>query len=183
MKKEKTKNGKKRGRGLFSPAGGQTAAQKVAWLAILIALALILSYVETLIPLNFGIPGIKLGLPNLVVVTGLCVLPAGEVLIISVARILLSGFLFGNMMSILYSFAGGMLSFLVMYLLLRFSRLSTMGVSIAGGVTHNIGQLLVAAAVVENIRLIYYLPALLVAGVLTGLLIGVLADRVLAALP
>jgi heptaprenyl diphosphate synthase len=159
-----------------------TPAAKVAYLAIMIALALILSYVEAMIPLNFGVPGIKLGLANLVVLIGLFLLSPGEVLAISVARILLAGFLFGNAASIIYSLAGGLLSFAVMLLLSKCSRLSIMGISIAGGVSHNIGQIIVACIAVENIKLMYYLPALLIAGVLTGLLIGVIGGRVLPAL-
>jgi heptaprenyl diphosphate synthase len=156
-----------------------TPAARVAYIAILIALAMILSYVEALIPLNFGVPGIKLGLANLVILIGLVFLRPGEVIVISVARILLTGFLFGNAASIIYSLAGGVLSFLVMLLLLKLTRLSIMGVSIAGGISHNIGQIFVAILVVDNIKLMYYLPALMVAGLLTGLLIGVLASRLL----
>lgn len=100
---------------------------------------------------------------------------------ISVARILLMGYLFGNGMSILYSLAGGLLSFLVMLLLKHIKGFSITGVSIAGGVTHNVAQICVAALVVQNRKLFYYLPALLVAGVITGMLIGILSDRILSA--
>ena len=154
----------------------RTASRKIALCAMLMALAMIFSYVEVLIPINLGVPGIKLGIANLVVVVGLFFLPAGEVLMISVARILLMGYLFGNGMSILYSLAGGLLSFLVMLLLKHIK-----GVSIAGGVTHNVAQICVAALVVQNRKLFYYLPALLVAGVITGMLIGILSDRILSA--
>ena len=154
----------------------RTASRKIALCAMLMALAMIFSYVEVLIPINLGVPGIKLGIANLVVVVGLFFLPAGEVLMISVARILLMGYLFGNGMSILYSLAGGLLSFLVMLLLKHIK-----GFSIAGGVTHNVAQICVAALVVQNRKLFYYLPALLVAGVITGMLIGILSDRILSA--
>ena len=140
---------------------------------MLMALAMIFSYVEVLIPINLGVPGIKLGIANLVVVVGLFFLPAGEVLMISVARILLMGYLFGNGMSILYSLAGGLLK--------HIKGFSITGVSIAGGVTHNVAQICVAALVVQNRKLFYYLPALLVAGVITGMLIGILSDRILSA--
>ena len=151
----------------------RTASRKIALCAMLMALAMIFSYVEVLIPINLGVPGIKLGIANLVVVVGLFFLPAGEVLMISVARILL--------MSILYSLAGGLLSFLVMFLLKHIKGFSITGVSIAGGVTHNVAQICVAALVVQNRKLFYYLPALLVAGVITGMLIGILSDRILSA--
>ena len=139
----------------------RTASRKIALCAMLMALAMIFSYVEVLIPINLGVPG--------------------EVLMISVARILLMGYLFGNGMSILYSLAGGLLSFLVMFLLKHIKGFSITGVSIAGGVTHNVAQICVAALVVQNRKLFYYLPALLVAGVITGMLIGILSDRILSA--
>lgn len=161
---------------------GKNPAARVAYAAVFIALALIFSYVETLIPINFAIPGIKLGLANLVIMVGLFLMPAGEVLLISVARILLVGFLFGNGASILYSLAGGLLSFAVMLLLLRVTKLSILGISICGGTAHNIGQLIVAALVVQNFKMVYYLPVLLVAGVVTGTLIGILAGRIVPVL-
>ena len=138
---------------------------KVAYLGVFLALALICSYVESLIPFYFGIPGVKLGLTNIVVVLMLyCVL---------------AGFLFGNLFSILYSLAGGMFSFLVMYLLKRTGKLGVLPVSVAGGMSHNIGQIAVAAFVVENINIFYYLPVLFVAGIVTGLLIGVAAQEII----
>ena len=160
----------------------QSPAARVAYAAVFIALALIFSYVETLIPINFAVPGIKLGLANLVIMVGLFLMPAGEVLLISVTRILLVGFLFGNGASIMYSLAGGLLSFAVMLLLLKLTRLSILGISIIGGTAHNIGQLIVAALVVQNIKMVYYLPVLLAAGVVTGALIGILAGRIVPVL-
>lgn len=157
----------------------KTLASKAAFLGVILALALVLSYVESLIPFYFGIPGVKLGLTNLVVVLMLFFVGTKEAFLISVLRILLSGFLFGNLFSILYSFAGGMLSFLVMELLRRFTSLRVTSVSVAGGITHNIGQLLVAAWVVETYNIMYYAPILLIAGVITGFLIGILAQEII----
>ena len=128
------------------------------------AFALIASYIESLIPFYFGIPGVKLGLTNAVIVLVLYLMGTKEALAVSFARILLAGFLFGNLYSILYSLAGGMLSFLVMVLLKRWKRFSVVGVSMAGGVFHNVGQILVAMAVVENVSLAYYMPPLLISG-------------------
>lgn len=156
-------------------------ARKVSYCAMLVALAMIFSYVEVLIPINQGIPGIKLGIANLVTVTGLYFLNPGEVLLIAVVRIVLVSFLFGNGMSLIYSLAGGLLSFAVMLLLKRAKIFSIPGVSMAGGIAHNAGQLLVAAFVVKNIKLFYYFPVLLIAGTLTGALIGMLAGRILPA--
>lgn len=157
-------------------------SKKIAHCALLAALAMIFSYIETLIPLNFGIPGMKLGIANLVIVVGLYLLQPREVLLISVVRILLAGFMFGSGMSIIYSLAGGFLSFAAMLFLKRREGFSVVGVSLLGGVAHNVGQLLVAAAVVENLKLFYYLPALLIAGLVTGILMGILAGRILRVL-
>lgn len=153
-------------------------AKKVAYSAILVALAMICSYVEALIPFHFGIPGIKLGLANLVVVIALYLLKPSQAFGISVARIVLVAFLFGSLSSLLYSLAGGMLSFIVMLLLRKIRGFSVIGISIAGGVSHNVGQLLVAALVVENMSIFYYMPVLLIAGLITGMLIGIVAAKV-----
>lgn len=147
-------------------------------MGVFLALALILSYVESLIPFYFGIPGVKLGLANLIVVIMLYAVGAKEAFAVSMLRILLSGFLFGNLFSILYSFAGGMLSFLVMWLVKRTGKFHVMSVSICGGITHNIGQILVASVIVETYSIFYYIPVLLIAGLITGMLIGVIAGEV-----
>ena len=153
-------------------------SRRVSSGAMLVALAMIFSYVESLIPINLGVPGIKLGVANLVTVTGLYILAPMEVLLVVILRV---GFMFGNGMSILYSLAGGILSFLVMLLLKRIKGFSMIGISIAGGVSHNIGQIVVAMCVLENTKLIYYLPVLMIAGTVTGILIGVVSRKILPA--
>ena len=153
--------------------------RKVAIFGVFTALALIFSYVELLIPINFGIPGAKLGLANLMTVLVLYKMGIKEALALSVTRIILSGFMFGNLFGILYSLSGGLLSFLVMVLLKKSDRFSVAGVSIGGGTAHNIGQLLVAMVVVQTYQVGYYLLVLLVAGEVTGLLIGLVAKEVL----
>ena len=110
---------------------------RVAYFGVFTALALIFSYVETLIPINFGIPGVKLGLANLVIVIALYKMKLTEVYLLSVVRVLLSGFIFGNYFSIIYSLAGGLLSLTVMALLKKSKGFSVMGISVAGGVFHN----------------------------------------------
>ena len=147
---------------------------RVAYFGVFTALALIFSYIETLVPISFGIPGVKLGLANLIIVIALYKIPLREVYVLSIVRVLLSGVLFGNYFSIAYSLAGGLLSLTVMALLKK-----AVGISIAGGVCHNIGQLVVAMIVVETFAMSYYMPMLLVAGLITGFLIGVVADQVL----
>ncbi|MBQ6469218.1 MAG: Gx transporter family protein [Lachnospiraceae bacterium] len=155
-----------------------STAKKTAYCGMLTALAMIFSYVESLIPISFGVPGIKLGLANLVVLSALYFMSPGEVLAVSAARILLLGFLFGNGMSILYSLAGGLLSFAVMLTLMKNRGFSEIGVSVAGGVSHNIGQILVAALVLHSLKLFYYLPVLILSGLVTGILIGILGGRI-----
>ena len=152
--------------------------KKVAYCAMLTALAMIFGYVEALIPFGFGIPGIKLGIANIVIVLALYMFPAYQVFMIQLARIVLVPFLFGNISMMIYSLAGGILSFLVMLLLKKTKEFSVTGVSIAGGVSHNIGQLAVAVFVVQNIRIAFYLPALMASGLLTGCLIGMLANKI-----
>ena len=151
--------------------------RKIAYLGVFLALALILSYVESLIPFYFGIPGVKLGLTNLIVVVMLYCTGTKEAFGVSVARILLAGFLFGNLFSILYSLAGGVLSFIVMCLLKKTGRFHVISVSVTGGISHNIGQLIAAVVVVETYDIFYYMPFLLIAGVATGFVIGMLAQE------
>lgn len=152
---------------------------RVAYFGVFTALALIFSYVETLIPVNFGIPGVKLGLANLIIVVALYKMRLSEAYLLSVVRVLLAGFIFGNYFSIIYSLAGGLLSLTIMALLKKWGGFSVQGISIAGGVFHNIGQLIVAALVVETFSVTYYFPVLLIAGLLTGLVIGIVAELML----
>mgnify|MGYP002554665355 FL=1 len=152
---------------------------RVAYFGVFTALALIFSYIETLVPISFGIPGVKLGLANLIIVIALYKIPLREVYVLSIVRVLLSGVLFGNYFSIAYSLAGGLLSLTVMALLKKAGGFSVFGICIADGVCHNIGQLVVAMIVVETFAMSYYMPVLLVAGLITGFLIGVVADQVL----
>ena len=152
---------------------------RAAYFGVLTALALIFSYIETLIPIQFGVPGIKLGLANLIIVIVLYKTDWREALLLSVVRIIIAGFIFGNLFSIVYSLAGGVLSLAVMVLLKRTDRFSVAGISMAGGVCHNIGQLVVAMIAVETYQVGYYLPVLLVAGLITGAVIGAAAGEVL----
>lgn len=157
--------------------------KKTALLGMFITLALIASYVESLVPVYLGAPGIKLGLANLVIVTILYQSGLKDAAIVSVLRIVLSGFLFGNVFSILYSLAGGILSLLVMYGLKKLGSFSILGVSVAGGVSHNLGQIGAAILLMENGKIIFYFPILMAAGVITGLLIGIGSREVLKRIP
>ncbi|MCU6761302.1 Heptaprenyl diphosphate synthase component I [uncultured Roseburia sp.] len=151
--------------------------RNVAFIGVFLALALVCSYVESLIPFYFGIPGMKLGLTNIVIIIMLYCMGTKEAYLISVLRVLLAGFLFGNMFSILYSLAGAMLSLSIMTLLKKSSLCKIITVSTIGGICHNVGQLIVAALVVENYNIFYYLPFLLIAGFITGLVIGIAAQE------
>lgn len=154
------------------------STKRIAKMSMLVALAIIFSYIEFLIPINLGVPGIKLGLANLVIVIALYTMNTVDVWLISILRILILGFMFGSGMSIIYSIAGAVLSLIVMCIIKRIKGFSIVGVSIAGGVCHNIGQVLVAMMVVETTGILYYMPALLVAGVITGAIIGIVSKRV-----
>ena len=153
--------------------------KKIAYLGLFASVAIIFGYVESLIPFFAGIPGIKLGLANLAVLFILETYSWKEAALVSVVRIFVIGFLFGNLFSILYSLAGAALSLTVMTLIKKKSNFSILGVSVAGGVSHNVGQLIVATVIVENTSLLYYAPALLISGVVTGLVIGMLTREVL----
>ena len=154
-------------------------AKKTALLGMLVALAFVLSYIETLIPVNLGIPGAKLGLANLVVMVALYTLGTKEAFGLSMVRILLTGLTFSSMAAMLYSFAGGLLSFAVMDLMKKTKKLSVTGVSVLGGIAHNAGQIFVAMWMLDTATLIYYLPVLAITGVASGTVIGLLAVMVI----
>ena len=165
---------------------GRAADRRTSWIAsrgLLIALALVLAWVESQIPVFFAVPGMKLGLTNLVVLIALYRLGAPDALILNVIRILLVGLSFGNVFSMIYSLAGGVLSFLVMFLLKRTGRFHIITVSVAGGVFHNIGQVLVAMAVLGSGYVAYYLPVLWISGIAAGAVIGLISGQVARRLP
>ena len=151
---------------------------RAALCGMLIALAFLLSYVETLIPISIGVPGVKLGLANLVTIVGLYLVNLQQLVVISLVRIVLAGLTFGNGFSMVYSLAGGAFSLFLMLLARKTGWFSQVGVSIAGGVGHNVGQLIIAALVVENSAVFYYLPFLLAAGSAAGAVIGLLGGIV-----
>ncbi len=150
---------------------------------LLTALALTLSYLEAQIPVFYAVPVLKLGLTNLVVLTALYRLDGRSAFLINLVRMILVAFTFGNMFSLLYSLAGGMLSWLVMVLLKKSHCFGVVGVSVSGGVFHNVGQILVAMAVLETSSLIYYLPFLLLSGLVAGIVIGLISGEIVRRLP
>lgn len=158
----------------------RSSSQKTIYLAlygVLIALALVLSYAESQIPVFFAVPGMKLGLTNLVVVVALYKLGDKSAFSINLIRILLVSLLFGTVMSLWFSLAGGLLSTLVMIFLKHTNKFGVVVVSMVGGVTHNIGQLLVAMVVLQTKQLGWYLVILWFTGLITGALIGLLGGE------
>lgn len=149
--------------------------RRVATLGVMLSLSMLMSYVETLIPFAFGVPGMKLGLPNLVIVLALYAVGAREAFLINLVRIVLTGLLFGSVISMTYGLFGGVLSFLCMLVAIRLIKLKIVTVSIIGGMAHNIGQLLAAGLYFKTDYLMFYAPVLLAAGFITGALIGIVA--------
>lgn len=154
-------------------------AKKVSLYGILVSLAFIASYIEVLIPFNFHIPGMKLGLANIAVLVALYTGGAQAGLTVSIIRIILVGLTFGNPYSAIYGLSGGVLSLAVMILLKRTDFFGMMGVSMAGGVAHNIGQLLCAMILLKLPAVFTYLSYLILVGTITGALIGIIDEEVL----
>lgn len=152
--------------------------KKTAILGMYLAFSMILSYIETLIPLPIPIPGVKLGLTNLAIILLLYLYGFKEAFIINLMRIILTGFLFTNLSMILYSLAGGILSLLCMVYAKRSQHFSLQCVSLIGGITHNIGQMCVAYITVRTYGILYYVPFLLLAGSVTGWVIGMLETMI-----
>ncbi len=153
--------------------------KKIPYYGLFAALAILMGYVEMLIPVPVPIPGVKLGLANVIIIIMMYFIDTKSAFFVSLIRVVLSGLLFAGFAGLLYSLAGAMLSFAVMALLKKTDKFSIVGVSIAGGVFHNVGQIIVAALAVENVKMAYYLPFLLVSGVVTGMLIGIVAKTAL----
>lgn len=158
------------------PSQNRSRAGRITSAALFASLALIFSYIEVLIPPITGIPGVKLGIANLVVITALYRMDLRTAFGISVIRIIVAGLLFNGVFGALYSFAGGMISLFVMWALKKTGIFSMTGVSMAGGVAHNMGQLLVAACIVSNLKIFFYMPVLLFSGIISGILIGLTAE-------
>lgn len=153
----------------------------LARVAILTSLALIFSYVEAIIPYNPGIPGVKLGISNVVIIVALYKYGFKEAVAISIIRVLLAGLLFNGMFGAIYSLAGSVLSILVMIGLKKVKIFSVLGISVAGAVAHNIGQLIVASMIIEDIRIFFYLPVLIFSGIAAGIAVGIASTIILNA--
>lgn len=153
--------------------------KKITWLGLLLSVSLILGYVEHLVPIYLGVPGAKLGLPNLAILLTIYFVGSKEGFMLNMTRIILSTFLFSNLYMMMYSLAGGIVSFCIMMLCKRTNHFSIIGVSIAGAVSHNVGQIMIALIVVNTVGVLYYIPMLLVMGMLTGFVIGFLLKQIM----
>ena len=151
----------------------RSRASDIATCAVFTALALIVSYLEHMIPLPFAAPGVKLGLANVVIVAAMYLLGLKKALVINVVRVLLA--MFTGLSAMMYALAGALTSFLVMSLVMRSHAFSIIGVSVAGALTHNAAQYTLAALIVHTAGLLSYLPVLMVSGVVTGIVVGTVA--------
>lgn len=156
---------------LFLNDGGTA---RVVRLALLTAAGLILGYVEALLPLDIGVPGVKPGLCNIAVLLALVLFSWREAVLVSVVRILAVGFMFGNVFSICYSLAGSLAAILIMTLLVYSGRFGFIGISASGGAVHGIGQMLVARLVLPSLPFAGYLALLVFSGMLTGCITGLI---------
>ena len=148
-------------------------------LGLTIALAMIMSYIEALVPLSFAVPGIKMGLANIVIIFVLYKIGTKEAILVSLIRVILVSLLFSNVMAMWYSLAGAVLSLAVMWALKKTDKFSVTGVSVAGGIMHNVGQIITAMILLETQQIIVYLPVLLITGTATGIVIGIVAGLVI----
>ena len=153
--------------------------KRIAQTAILAALAIIFGYVEGLFPLPVPIYGVKVGISNSVILSAIYMLNGGVAFGIMFIKTICSALLFQGYYAFLYSFSGGILSVLFMYILKKSGRFSVIGVSVAGGVMHNIGQLICAGIVLKTINIMYYLPILIICGIIAGVIIGVITNLIL----
>ena len=152
--------------------------KRIAFLGLFVALAFVLSYIEFMLPLNIGIPGAKIGIANLAVMVTLYTVGEKEAIALSIIRVILVGLTFGNISMMMYSLAGATLSLVAMLIAKRIGKFSIAGVSVLGGVFHNIGQIIVAMLVLETDSLLYYLPFLIIVGTITGVVIGIVSNLI-----
>ena len=147
--------------------------KKLVTLAVTISVAMILSFVESRIPAFVAIPGVKVGLANIAVIFALYKMGWREAITVSVIRVILVALLFGSVVSLAYSIAGALISLSLMILLRKIGIFTEVAVSVVGGITHNIGQILIAFLLLETKVVFYYLPFLMVSGVIAGIAVGV----------
>ena len=153
--------------------------RRIALCGLLIAMMLVLGFVESRIPINAGIPGIKLGLSNGVLIFAVYMLDIPTAWMLMALKVTLSGLLFGGFNTIMYALAGGVLSMVCMSLLSRVKGMHPITVSMAGGVAHNVGQVALAMVILQTPQLLYYMAVLMLVGLACGALTGVVASSVM----
>ena len=162
--------------------GSAVSASFIARVGLMATLALIFSYIEAIIPYSPAVPGIKAGIANIVTVVALYKFGVKDAVCVSVIRIVIAGLLFNGLFGMLYSLAGASLSLAGMALLKKTGLFSVVGVSMAAGVLHNFGQLLVASALIEDFRIFFYFPVLLFSGIAAGIFIGIVSTIIIRSL-
>lgn len=153
-------------------------SKKIALYGMLTALAFVLNYIESLLAFTNVVYGMKLGLANVVVLAAFYLLGYKGAFVISIVRILLAGLTFGNLFSMMYSLAGGLLAYICMALAKKSKLFSIKGISVVGGVFHNVGQIIVAAVVLESSMIVWSLPLLMITGVVAGFINGIIGAMV-----
>ncbi len=157
-------------------------AKRITVLSLFCALAMIMSYLESLVPLPLPF-GIKVGLPNIIIVFILCRIGIKEAIAVSLVRVILVSLLFGNALSLVYSLAGAILSLTLMIVLSLLKNFSTVGISVVGGVAHNAGQIIVACIVMDTAQISYYMPILAISGIVAGVLVGIMGNLLIKKFP
>ncbi len=152
----------------------RSKTKKIALLGVLTSVALVLSYLEALLPpVSSAVPGIKMGLPNIIIILILYRFSAKEAIVVSLLRVFIVALLFGNVMTLSYSLVGAFLSLILMWVFKKSDLFSVVGVSIIGGITHNLGQITVAIFLFKTIQIGYYMVVLAITGTIAGVLIGI----------
>ena len=152
--------------------------RRISTYAMNVALAFVFSYIEAIIPFNIGIPGVKPGFANIVILLTICMSDhIIDAYAIAIIRVILAGMTFGNMSTMIYAMAGTLLATTLMLTTKKTGLLSTTGISIIGGIAHNMGQLITAIIMLSTVSLIYYLPILIIAGMIAGIVTGIIAER------
>ena len=156
--------------------------RRIAQIGVLVSLAMVLSYLESLFPVFLAVPGIRIGLANIAIVFALYHLGFRAALGISVVRVVLSALLFGSVISMSYSLCGALISLAMMAILKRSGLFGTVAVSVVGGVSHNLGQIAIACLILQTKAIAYYIPVLILSGVVSGVVIGIVSAVVIARL-
>lgn len=153
--------------------------KKITMCGLMTALAMIFSYIETLIPVPLPIPGIKLGVANMAIIVAMFTIGYSEAVCVDILRVVLTAMMFGNFNSFIFSISGAVLSIVVMGILKKTDKFSEVGISVAGGVMHNVGQIIAAVFIMETSAIAYYLPVLMISGIVTGVVIGIVAALII----